>query len=163
MTERWPEMPRTETIPRGLKCKIRWYIDDIEQIPAPPERARKWSDIFASHPSGDGEASLSIGTKLRDAELLQKTEDGRYRATQKLAEYMLEQHDTDIDSRPTFGLTTSSEPSPEPELLVPPEDRSGSEGARSDSTTIHQAKLDKFAGGAASGSKIDQSGGEVVG
>lgn len=157
-------MPRTETIPVSVKCKIRWYIDDIEQIPAPPERARKWSDIFDSHPSGDGEASLSIGTKLRDAGLLERTGNGRYRATEKLAQYMLERHDTDIDSRPVLGLTTSSEPSPEPEseLLVPPEDRPGSDAPASESTTIHQAKLEEFAGTPAIAPEVDQSGGEVV-
>ena len=147
-------MPRTETITMSVKCKIRWYIDDIEQIPAPNARARKWSDIFDAHPSGSGAASLSIGMKLRDAGLLERTENGRYRATEKLAEYMLEQHDTDIDSRPTLGLTTSSDPDPTAELLVSPEDSDAPAGG---STTIHQSTIEDYCDAPASASQICQS------
>lgn len=155
-------MPRTETIPKRLKCKIHWYTDAIDQIPGPSAGTWRWSDVFnARH--GTGTADAGLGAKLRDAGLVVKQSDGRYRTTETLAEYMREEHDIDMD-RPVMGLTTSrdSSPSPEPELLVSPEDRPGSEGARGDSTTIYQAKLEEFGGAPAIASQVDQSGGEGV-
>lgn len=126
-------MPRTETISRDMKCKIHRYVSDIEEIPGPTEEPRRWSEIFDYSQSTAGTAAVSIGVKLRDAGLLEIAEDGRYRATKKLAEYMREKHDVDI-GRPTFGLTTVSDRTPAPAS------QSGSVGQ----TPNHQSTIEEY-------------------
>lgn len=91
-------MPRTESINMRLKCKINRYIADIELIPGPNAESWRWSDVFVAR-TGAGAADPSIGYKLRDAGLLVKQPDGRYRTTEKLSEYMQENHGVDMTGR----------------------------------------------------------------
>lgn len=88
-------MPRTETINMQLKCKINWNIADIEQIPGPSADPWRWSDVFRAR-TGAGTADPGIGCKLRDAGLLVKQTDGRYRTAETLSEYMQEKHGVDM-------------------------------------------------------------------
>ncbi|ELZ47890.1 hypothetical protein C464_08210 [Halorubrum coriense DSM 10284] len=138
-------MTRTETIPRKIKSKIAWYVSDIELIPAPEADAWRWSDVFVAR-HGRGVADPSIGIALRDAGLLVRLDDGRYRSTERLAEYMSERHGVDM-SRPVFArdeLTTSSDPSP-----------ARSQSSSGAQTTNHQSTLTEYAGASAGGSQAD--------